>query len=163
MVSATRCFTGHTSLSAFTRLAGLLLDTEGECRYEIEFDRDMAGQAVVDVMVEVELPLQCQRTLERFLFPVQVRQRLGLLADESGESALPEGYEPVLVGPDGELRMLDLVEDELILAVPAFPVKPGTEEVEAEWADADAVEPEEPRINPFAALVALKGRKTLGD
>lgn len=163
MVSATRCFTGRTPLSSFTRLAGLLVDTEGECHFEIEFDRDISGQAMVDVMVEVELPLQCQRTLERFLFPVQVRQRLGLLSDESEESALPEGFEPVLVGSDGELRMLDLVEDELILAVPTFPVKPGTEEVEAHWADADAVEPEEPRINPFAALAALKGRKTLGD
>jgi uncharacterized protein len=68
------------------------------------------------------------------------------------------------VGPDGTLHPLELVEDELILAVPAFPVKPGSAEVEAVWNDATAeVEEEQPRTNPFAALAALKGRKTLGD
>jgi uncharacterized metal-binding protein YceD (DUF177 family) len=36
--------------------------------------------------------------------------------------------------------------------------------VEAVWNDATAeVEEEQPRTNPFAALAALKGRKTLGD
>ena len=164
MVSAARVFTGRVPLSSFDRLAGLLADAEGECRYEIEFGRDLSGLATMDVVAEAELPLVCQRSLERFLHPVSVRQRLGLLADESEESALPEGVEPALVGPDGALHMLELVEDELILAVPAFPVRPGSAEVEAVWSDADADdEPEEPRINPFAALAALKGRKTLGD
>ncbi|MFN3965680.1 YceD family protein [Silanimonas lenta] len=164
MVSSRRVFTGRVPLSAFARLAGLLADAEGECRYEIEFGRDPSGQATVDLVAEAELPLACQRTLERFLLPVSVRQRLGLLADESEEGALPPGMEPALVGPEGALHPLDLVEDELILAVPAFPVKPGSTEVEAVWNDpAAAVEDEHPGTHPFAALAALKGRKTLGD
>lgn len=164
MVSSRRVFTGRVPLSTFNRLAGLLADTGGECRYEIEFGRDLSGQATVDLVADVELPLVCQRSLERFLLPVSVRQQLGLLADESGEDSLPPGMEPAIVGPEGELRPLDLVEDELILAVPAFPVKPGSTEVEAVWNDAEAeVEDEHPRTNPFAALAALKGRKTLGD
>jgi uncharacterized protein len=164
MVSAARIFTGRVPLSSFTRLAGLLADTEGEARYEIEFGRDLAGLATVDILAEAQLPLVCQRSLERFLLPVTVRQRLGLLADESEESALPADVEPALVGPDGALHPLELVEDELILAVPAYPVKPGSAEVEAVWTDADAeAEDEQPRTNPFAALAALKGRKTLGD
>ncbi len=166
MVSSRRVFTGRVPLSAFDRLAGLLEDTEGECRYVIEFGRDLSGQATVDLVAEAELPLVCQRSLERFLFPVMLRQQLGLLADDAEESALPEGVEPALVGPDGALRPLELVEDELILTVPAFPVNPESAEVEAVWNDPDAeaeVEEEQPRINPFAALAALKGRKTLGD
>lgn len=164
MVAAGRVFTGRVPLSAFDRLAGLLEDTEGECRYMIEFGRDLSGQATVDLVAEAELPLVCQRSLERFLFPVSQRQRLGLLADESEEPALPEGVEPALVGPDGALHLLELVEDELILAVPAFPVSPGSAEVEAVWSDAEAeVEDQQPRINPFAVLAALKDRKTPGD
>ena len=166
MVSSRRVFTGRVPLSSFTRLAGLLADTDGDCRYEIEFGRDMSGLATMDIVVEAELPMVCQRSLERFLFPVMLRQQLGLLADDSEESALPEGVEPALVGPDGALRPLELVEDELILTVPAFPVNPESAEVEAVWNDPDAeaeVEEEPPRINPFAALAALKGRKTLGD
>ena len=164
MVSARRVFTGRVPLSSFTRLAGLLADTEGEGRYEIEFGRDLSGLATVDILAEAQLPLVCQRSLERFLLPVKVRQRLGLVADESEESALPADVEPALVGPDGALHPLELVEDELILAVPAYPVKPGSAEVEAVWTDAEAeAEDEQPRTNPFAALAALKGRKTLGD
>ncbi len=164
MVSAGRIFTGRVPLSSLNRLAGLLADTEGDCRYEIEFGRDLSGLATMDIVVDAELPLVCQRSLERFLHPLSLRQQLGLVVDESEEAALPEGVEPALVGPDGALNMLELVEDELILAVPAFPVSPGSAEVEAVWSDADADdEPEEPRINPFAALAALKGRKTLGD
>ncbi len=164
MVAARRVFTGRVPLSTFTRLAGLLADTEGDCRYEIEFGRDLSGLATVDLVAEAQLPLVCQRSLERFLLPVSVRQRLGLVADDAEESALPAEVEPALVGPDGALHPLELVEDELILAVPAFPVMPGSVEVEAVWNDAAAeADEDQPRTNPFAALVALKGRKTLGD
>jgi len=164
MVSARRVFTGRLPLSAFPRLTGLLADTAGDCRYEIGFGRDLSGLATVDVVAEAELPLVCQRSLERFLFPVSVRQQLGLLADESEEVSLPSGVEPALVAPDGALHPLELVEDELILAIPAFPVSPGSAEVEVVWNDTEAdTEAEEPRTNPFAALAALKDRKTLGD
>lgn len=164
MVSARRVFTGRVPLSALNRLAGLLADTEGDCRYVIEFGRELGGLATVDISAEAELPLVCQRSLERFLLPVVVRQQLGLLADESEERALPEGVEPVLVGADGALHLLGLVEDELILAVPVFPAMPGSAEVETVWSDVETeTEEDPPRINPFAALAVLKDRKTLGD
>jgi uncharacterized protein len=162
MVSARRSFSGSTSLAAFQRLSSLLTDSEGEVRYSLAFDRDAFGRAVVDVTAQASLPLQCQRTLERFLWPVSVSQRLGLITDEAQEAALPEELEPLLLPENGELPLLDLVEDELILAVPAVPVKPGTVEVEAQWGS-DTIEEEPPKPNPFAALAALKDRKTLGE
>lgn len=162
MVSARRSFSGAVPLSALKRLASLLTDSEGEVRYTLAFDRDAFGRAVVDVTAEAKLPLQCQRTLERFLWPVSVSQRLGLISDEAQEAALPAELEPLLLEEHGELQPLDVVEDELILAVPAVPVKPGTVEVEAEWGS-DTIEEEPPKPNPFAALAALKDRKTLGE
>jgi uncharacterized protein len=68
---------------------------------------------------------------------------------------LPEGYEALLVGDDGLLRPAELVEDELILAVPVVPVAPGTEAVERDWT---ASEEEVKRASPFAALSSLKGK-----
>jgi uncharacterized protein len=91
--------------------------------------------------------------MDRFLLPVRIVQRLGLIRDEADEAALPEGYEPLLVPVDGELRTAELVEDELILAVPVVPVKPGSEAVERDW---PATQVEQERANPFAALSALK-------
>jgi uncharacterized protein len=162
MVSARRSFSGSAPLAAFRRLEGLLTDSEGDVRYALSFDRDAFGHAVVDVTADADLPLLCQRTLERFLWPVSVSQRLALITHEAQEAALPETLEPLLLPESGELQLLDLVEDELILAVPAVPVKPGTVEVDARWGDDDAEE-EQPKPNPFAALAALKDRKTLGE
>lgn len=157
MVAAKRCFQGRLPLSGMSRLGQALVDTEGDCRYEMEFGRDEAlDLRYVELSIETELPLQCQRTLERFLHPVKLVQRLGLITDEAQESALPEGMEPILLDTGGELRPAELIEDELILAIPVVPIDPRSTEVTAEW-PAGVEDDETP--NPFAALAALKAQK----
>jgi len=153
-VTARRGIEGRVPLASLRRLASLLEAPEGEVTFSLDFDRDSFGVAYVEVRADAELPLVCQRTLERFMLPVRIDQRMGLIRDEAEEAALPPGYEALLVDPSGELATLDLVEDELILAVPVVPVRPGSEAVEQEWADDEVVEAETP--NPFAALAALK-------
>lgn len=154
-VTARRGFEGRVPLASFPRLAGLLVDPEGDVRFSLEFDRDSLGVPYVALDVTTELPLQCQRTLERFMLPVTLDQRMGLIRDESEEPGLPPDYEPLMVPESGELRPLDVVEDELILAIPVVPVMPGTDAVDREWVDgAAAAEPERP--NPFAALAGFK-------
>ena len=90
---------------------------------------------------------------QRFLLPVKMTQRLGLIRDEDEESSLPEEYEALLVPEDGQLRPLDLVEDELVLAVPVVPLSPDGEAVDQDGAPS---EEETKKANPFAALAALK-------
>ena len=154
MVSAKRYFEGTLPLAAFTRLRGSLVDTEGECRFTLEFGRDAMNQAFVEVRADADLPLQCQRTLERYLQPVKVMQQLGLITSEAQEDALPEGMEPLLVSESAELRAIDLVEDELILALPVVPINPESSLPETVWPLEDEQKP-----NPFAALSALKDHK----
>lgn len=153
MVAARRGFEGRVALSALARLQGLLHDSEGEASYSLEFDRDALQVSYVQLRIEAELPLLCQRSLERFLFPVRVTQRLGLVRDEAEESALPPDYEALLVPEDGQLHPLDLVEDELVLAVPVVPVNPDAPEAQADW---PAREEEIASANPFSALATLK-------
>ena len=156
MVAARREFEGRVALAALPRLRDALLDAEGEVSFALGFDVDAMRVPYLELRIDTELPLQCQRSLERFLFPVHVEQRLGLIRDEDEEAGLPGGYEPLLVGADGALRPLDLVEDELILALPVVPVKPGSEAVERDW---PVSAEEEVRINPFAGLSALKKKQ----
>ena len=120
----------------------------------LEFGRDAMNLAFVEVRAEADLPLQCQRTLERYLQPVKVVQRLGLITSEAQEAALPEEMEPLLVPESGELRGIDLVEDELILALPVVPINP----------DSSLPEPsgrlrKNEKPNPFTVLSALKDHK----
>jgi uncharacterized protein len=75
------------------------------------------------------------------------------VGDEDVDAALPPGYEALQVDDDGTLRPAELVEDELILAVPLVPAMPGSESIERDW---PVPVDEEARANPFAALAALK-------
>ena len=153
MVAARRQFEGALPLSAMSRLGGSLADSEGECRFALEFGQDALQVPYVELSIEAGLPLVCQRSLERFVFPVQTVQRLGLIRDEAEEAALPPGYEALLLDEDGLVRPLDLVQDELVLALPVVPMAPGSEPVERTWS---AGEEELQAASPFAALASLK-------
>ncbi|WP_449447616.1 YceD family protein [Thermomonas brevis] len=153
MVAARREFEGRVPLAAMTRLRDSLVDAEGEVRYTLAFDTDTLRVPYVELRVEVELPLECQRSLRRFLFPVRLVQRLGLIRDEADEAALPPDYEALLVADDGMLRPVELVEDELILALPVVPVSPEAEAVERDFAPTAE---ETAQANPFAALSGWK-------
>lgn len=158
MVSARRLFEGTLPLSAFPRLRDSLVDADGECRYALEFGRDALDQAFVEVRADAELPLLCQRTLERYLHRVRLVQQLGLITSEAQESALPEQMEPLLVPESGELQPVELVEDEIILALPVVPMNPDSSIPDAFRAE-EAEEALRKTQNPFSVLSALKDHK----
>jgi uncharacterized protein len=153
MVQARRTFEGKLPLASFRRLRESLAAVEGEANYELEFGLDELGVAYLAVRVDAELPLTCQRTLEVYREAVHIDQRLGLIGEESEEAALPPGYEPLLI-PDGTFNPAEVIEDELILALPVVPLKPGAP---LEWHDEGDVEESEP--NPFADLAKLKKKR----
>lgn len=153
MVAARRQFEGALPLAAMSRLGGSLADSEGECRFALEFGQDLLQVPFVELTIDAGLPLVCQRSLERFVFPVKTVQRLGLIRDEADEAALPPGYEALLVPGDGLLRPADLVEDELVLALPVVPLAPDCAPVDRTWS---AGEEEIQAASPFAALASLK-------
>lgn len=154
MVAARYRFEGRLPLSSMPRLLGVLADAGGDdVVFSLDFDRDTMQVPYVELRIDAGLPLVCQRTMQRFVLPVALVQRLGLIRDEADEAALPEGYEALLLAGDGLLRPTELVEDELILAIPVVPVKPGSESVERDWPVSTE---EEVRANPFSALAALK-------
>lgn len=153
MVQARRMFAGSLPLSALPRLRESLARGEGEVEYAIAFGTDEFGIASLALEVNARLPLVCQRSLEVFELPVAIHQQLGLIADEADEAGLPERYEPLLV-TDAQLRLQDVIEDELILALPVVALAPGVplEDVAVSAAD----EADLRAKGPFAALGALK-------
>jgi uncharacterized protein len=161
MLAARRCFEGSLPLASMLRLRDALDQPElegggGECRYQMEFDCGPLDVPYVEIRVQAELPLICQRSLQRFLLPVRIVQRLALVTRDEQEAELPEGYEMVQPEADGTIRPRELIEDELILAVPVVPMDPSGDPVDMTWPPvADAVE-DAPRKNPFAVLAEFK-------
>jgi uncharacterized protein len=159
MLTARRRFEGSLPLASMPRLREALAQPEtenGDCRYKLQFDRGALEIPYLEIRAQAELPLICQRSLRRFLLPVRIEQRLVLVAREEQESELPEGYEMLMPEADGTVHPLELIEDELILAIPVVPVDPRIEPVERTWPANAASAGEEPRSNPFAALAGLK-------
>lgn len=155
MVSARRSFNGTLAVASLSRLADALAAADGVIAYDIEFDRDDLGVAYLAIRAQTEVSLTCQRTLEAFVMPVSIDTRLGLITREEDEAGLPSGYEPLLL-ESAEIRPADVIEDELLLALPLIPVKPGLEESDLIWSTDPEQAEATPRPNPFAALGSLK-------
>jgi len=152
---------GHIELDKLPRLAPVLMDTAGTAEFELLFDRDKRRRATIKGFVRSSLKLECQRCLERLELPVDVRVGLAVIEVAAEAERLPEEYDPVLIEED-RLRLLDLVEEELLLAIPQTP-RHGSEQcgikIEATDSLASDQEPDEERAKPFAVLAGLKSEK----
>jgi len=113
---------GVWPLSEFARLRDMLAADAGEVRYEISGVRDERGRPSLRLKVSGTLELRCQRCLEPMALEVQTDETLVLaatLAEIHAEPARADGPDRVVAGREMALR--ELVEDELILAVPYAP------------------------------------------
>ena len=167
-----RTFEGTMPLARMKRLAPLLApraDASGavkpaepapvwaDARFRADFAHDAQGNVTVELWVEAELPLICQRSLRPYLEPVKRHSLLAVVESVEAQELLPEHYEPVLV-EQGRLALLDLVEDELLLGVPQVPRDPAVKEVDLstdEAGSAEATEAAEPTQRPFEGLAGL--------
>ncbi|MGH8162964.1 MAG: YceD family protein, partial [Rhodanobacteraceae bacterium] len=86
MVAARRSFHGSLPVASMPRLAAALADTRGEVEYDLQFGIEALATHCMTVRAKAVLMLQCQRTLEPFAWPIEIEQRLGLIADERDQA-----------------------------------------------------------------------------
>lgn len=158
-------YAGEAPLAEFPRLAAAVIDAPGPCRYRLRFGLDDRGQAVAEGQADMAVRLTCQRCLGEVVCDLDAPIALALVrtagADALGLDQGPEAAGPLEAVPldEGPMRPLDLVEDELLLALPLVPMHPPGEcpaelsmQLGAVTDDGDA----EARPNPFAILASLK-------
>lgn len=167
---AGRRFAGGARIEWMPRVADLLdaPAPDDEIGFEISAALDKssgAGDIVrLDVWVHGSVPMTCQRTLQRYQQPIDSHSSVAVVASEDQLSALPEDLEPKLV-PEGRLKLVELVEDELLLALPLVPRDPDSAPVENAGDRFESAEPDEnddggnKRDNPFAELARLRTKK----
>lgn len=152
---AGRRYAGDAPLQWMPRVLDLLDAPEAErtIGFEIAASKDRQGVIRLKVRVRGEVPMTCQRTLKRYLQPIDGGSVVGPVASEAEAERLPDDLEPKLV-PDGRLNVVELVEDELLLALPLVPLDPDSRPMESE-AGAEQAPSTEPS-GPFAELARLK-------
>lgn len=105
------------------------------------------------------ISMECQRCLDPVETPLAFERRFLFVDDEAAAARLDADQDDDVLVLSRSFDLLELVEDELLLALPLVPrheacPKPPVLSFEADEADE---EPEvEERPNPFAALAALK-------
>ena len=113
-------FTGSVPLAQLPRLAASLADTSGTLHVELQATRDGDGQGWLHGEIRGRLPLTCQRGLHAFDWDCDVALSLALVETESEEAKMLKETDAYLV-EDDELPLRDLVEDEVLLALPMTP------------------------------------------
>lgn len=111
---------GALPVAALSRLAAASHRASGLASAALSAGIDANGVRFIEGVVRAEVELVCQRCLEPFRWPLEAAVRLGLARDEAEAGRLQEPYEPLLV-PEGVVRVADLIEDELLLALPQIP------------------------------------------
>jgi uncharacterized protein len=157
-------FGGTAGVAELPRLVAVVSDPQGEVTFSLDFDRDERRRVRVRGRVQARLTLLCQRCLEPFVLTLDEPVALLLVESFAEMERVPEGSDPWWPpeGPEAaRVRLLDVVEEQLLLALPQVPrhpdgaCAPAVQEVpEALSGPAEAT----PRENPFAQLAALKRR-----
>ncbi len=147
-----RQFKGVLPLSKMSGLQDVVMNLEGEARVELSFGRD-GRFATVKGVVEAELQLQCQCCLEPIDWVVSSRLSLGVVRSVEEANLLPDIYEPLLL-EENDIPLADIVEAELLLAIPTIPQHDRCEPVAQVEKEAAPEAPDRP--NPFAVLAKLK-------
>lgn len=148
---------GRIPLNQLRRLSEVIAKDAGQVQVELRFDIDELGVPCAYGKVEAELQLTCQRCLE--VFPYQVAQEIALAWVRSATDIdkLPSRYEPYLVEAV-PLILNDVIEEELLLAIPQVPVHTESECIASLRSKVSKTEQQDApvRENPFAILAKLK-------
>ena len=145
--------TGSIAFADLSRLSGVLADDSGSVEVDLRIGMDDEGYRCIEGTVRSEPRLQCQRCLEPMVFGIDAVVRLAMVWREEEIPSLPSRFDGVVVGTEST-DLYELVEEELLLALPLVPRHPDGEcglmqgNLQEDVGDA--------RENPFAA--ALRDR-----
>ncbi|MFP1724636.1 23S rRNA accumulation protein YceD [Lonsdalea quercina] len=150
-------YVGVYTAEQVMRVAESVVSVDSDVEAALSFNIDNQRLTVIDGRADVAVTLRCQRCGKPFEHQVHATLCFSpVISDEQAE-ALPEAYEPIQVNEFGEVDLLAMIEDEIILSLPIAPVH---DSEHCEVSEADMVfgklpeEAEKP--NPFAVLASLK-------
>jgi uncharacterized protein len=139
---------GSWQVAEFPRLRDALHSDAGTLRYVLAGIPEARGRPALRLKLEGALSLICQRCLGALEFPLRIEVTLLLSATQAEMDAEPldaEGPERIVAGKEMPVR--DLVEEELLLAIPIAP--------RHERCDGNAALDDESLRSPFSALRGL--------
>ena len=143
---------GEVAAGNLSRIAEYCLTGDRPVYYKLHFYRNMDGKSCIEGKVSTAVDLQCQRCLQDFSKTLETNVSLMLVKTVEQAREIPESYDPLVMTEYENIHQI--IEDELLLAIPAFPRH-----------DDNACDSKQPSnaeqendlpSGPFAELVSLK-------
>jgi uncharacterized protein len=113
--------TGTVDAAELPRIRDRVLDGPAPVAWRIDGSADSQGRPALTVALDGEIQLECQRCLQALAWPVHQRTALVLARDESDMARLDADSDDEVVLAATPLDPAQLVEDELVLALPYAP------------------------------------------
>ncbi|XBS71198.1 23S rRNA accumulation protein YceD [Acerihabitans sp. KWT182] len=150
-------YVGAYGVEQVRRVAMSVVSVDSDVQAALSFDIDNQRLAVISGSADAAVTLLCQRCNQPFAHQVHTTFCFSPVVTDEQAEALPEAYEAVYVNEYGEVDLLGMIEDEIILSLPIAPVH---DPEHCEVSDTEQVfgklpsEVEKP--NPFSVLASLK-------
>jgi uncharacterized protein len=148
-------FTAALPVAQCPRLAGEVVDADTtSLQVDLQADRG-SGWPRLHGSIEGSVTLACQRCGKSFAYALRLAPDLRLVFSEAEERSALADAEPLLI-EDDRLRLRQIVEEEVLLALPMLARCESCENevnrMPASSTQASEQEAPAPRDNPFAAL-----------
>lgn len=151
-VSRKGYFEGRITIGDLSRLCELLASQQGEIAVKFEFLESDYSIPMVSGSLQTHLQIECQRCLQPM--PSVVDLDFQLLID-AADDVVRESSMDTLYSEEGNINIFEIVEDEIILALPLVAMHE-TDTCNEHWQAAEQSQESAAKENPFSVLKGLK-------
>ena len=151
-VTRSSYFHGQIDARELPRLCDLLANDEATIDVQFEFRPSDYDTALVSGEMQGELEMECQRCLQGLPVPIQLEFKL--LVD-APDDVVKESSLDTIYSEDGFVDIFEVVEDELILALPLVAMHENAQ-CNKHWQVSEHDQEPIARENPFSVLKELK-------
>ncbi len=151
---------GCLSLNQFKELRTVLSSDEGDAHIHLNFRFDEDRRCVANGSLNTIVKVVCQRCLKTVSQKLSIDLLLAFVCDEDRAKNIPSCYDPVVM-VDGNVILVDMVEQEIILALPivAYHAESACNPMAIKYASfTDYASDGEKKSNPFSILTDLKAK-----
>lgn len=151
---------GYMPLKQLTTLVADCVSEEGRVEADLALKMD-GNRPEIHGTARTRVQLVCQRCLEPVDVELDIAVDLGIAQTEEQVNEMPRSLEPFILEEE-EIPLADLLEQELILAMPIVAYHDSCQPFPYEADEETGVGAEE-KPNPFAVLEQLKGQVKKSD
>ncbi|MCF4009468.1 23S rRNA accumulation protein YceD [Rheinheimera sp. UJ63] len=152
-------YSGIVPLNTLIRLKDGLMAYQDDVTVRIECEIDQQNLTVLNGTAHCQVSVKCERCGEPIPLTLDVSFAYTPVKgdDNAALELIPERYDVVERDEHGEINLRQLIEDELILALPLFPMHDAVDcQVDPDSLSFGDIGPEPEKPNPFAILQELK-------